>query len=68
MDGLTKEQRKRLSLIANLDSIQKDLILAGILGKLDAISRYESQMDTAIEIEQSIDEMIAKAYEKGKYQ
>jgi hypothetical protein len=67
VNGLTEEQRTRLSLISNLESDQKDYLIAGILGIIDAWEGYESKEDTALELLDSIDNMVAKAYEKGRY-
>jgi len=71
MNGLTDEQRKRLSLISCLEEDQKDYLIAGILGKLDALSSYNfslyTQSDVAEEIIDCIDDMLYKAYEKGRY-
>lgn len=71
MDGLTKEQRQRSSLIASLDDLQTKLILSGVLGILNSMTTYEfatyTKQDIAEELLDDIDTMIAKAYEKGMY-
>ncbi|WDS60654.1 hypothetical protein BC7_00057 [Bacillus phage BC-7] len=70
-NGLTEEQRKRLSLIANLEIGQAELILGGILGILDSMTAYKicaySHEEVAEKLLDDIDIMIAKAYEKGRY-
>lgn len=71
MDGLTKEQQTRLSLIICLEPDQKDYILSGILALLDNHLKYDkvsfTRKEVAEELINDIDTMIAKAYEKGRY-
>lgn len=67
VNGLTREQQARLLLVSSLESDQKDFLIAGVLGIIDAWEGYESKEDSAQELLDSIDTMIAKAYEKGRY-
>lgn len=71
VNGLTREQQARLLLVSSLESDQKDYLIAGILGILDGMTAYEfatyTKQHVAEEILDSIDNMIAKAYEKGRY-
>lgn len=72
MNGLTDEQRKRLSLITSLDDFQSSLILSGLVGILEGKLLYDkancyTQKDVAQELLNDIDTMIAKSYEKGLY-
>jgi len=72
MNGLTKEQQTRLSLISCLNEGQSQLILSGVLAILDSKLQYDvyagyTQKMLAEELIDDIDKMISKAYEKGLY-